>query len=263
MSSSGNPQDLSVQECLEAFHLKDFIMEPSVIEFLNTYVLKGGTPEDAIQNLSSSYVALAQMVNLLADWMVHLGITPLEIQNLIENHFYSLVIKHFDPKKADKIFNTEGKVPDWLGGLVENNKWRKMIYDLAEEYPDCLMLNLTVKLIAESGFQGEITGVATASQQLEVFSGVLNTTIGNVVSDVGVNFVKNINELSSIVKYAEHSFLYSVVLLSYLAESPYGGSIAERIKQEVFKSTVGTQNSMDITALNFLVNKVRGEQFFS
>ena len=246
---------MSVDECLEAFRRTDFIMEPSVINFLSTFIEKGGTPEVAIRELSNSYVSLAQMVNLLADWMVQLGLAPTKIQDLIEDHYYNLVIKHFDPKKADKIFNIEGKVPDWLGGLVENQKWRKMIYQLAEDYPDCLMLTFTVKLIAESGFQGEITGVATASQQLEVFSGVLNTEIMNIVTEKSTAVQEHINELCSMVKYGEHSFLYSILLLSYLAESPYGGSMAHRIKQEIIKSSSGNESLMDIVSINFAVFK--------
>ncbi|XP_063714271.1 negative elongation factor D-like [Symsagittifera roscoffensis] len=248
---------MSLDDCLEAFRKTDCIMEPSVIQFLTRYIEKGGTPEIAIKELSKSYLSLAQMVNLLADWMVQLGLEPAKIQDLIENHYYNLVIKYFDPKKADKIFNVEGKIPDWLGGLVENQKWRKLIYQLAEEYPDCLMLTFTVKLIAESGFQGEITGVATASQQLEVFAGVLNTEIMNIVNEKSSAIQHHIKELCSMVNYGEHSFLFSIILLSYLEESPYGGSMAYRIKQEIIKSSSGSENLTDIIAINFAVSKTQ------
>ena len=244
-----------IQSCLKLFRNTDCIMEPQVFDILNSFLSSGGLPETAIAELSSSYVSLAQMVNLLADWMVQLAIPPSKIQNTIENHFYNLVIKYFDPKKADKIFNVEGKVPDWLGGLVENKKWRNIVYELAEDYPDCLMLTFTVKLIAESGFQREITGVATASQQLEVFSGVLNTAISSIANSCTSDPQDHIKELSSIVKYGEHSFLFSHILLSFLAESSYGGAIAERVKQDILLSSAKSQNILDIVVLNFAVTK--------
>lgn len=30
--------------------------------------------------------------------------------------------------------------------MIEHTTWRKLIYKLAEEYPDCLMLNFTIKV---------------------------------------------------------------------------------------------------------------------
>lgn len=61
--------------------------------------------------------------------------------------------------------------------MIEHPTWRSLIYRLAEEYPDCLMLNFTIKLISDAGFQSEITSISTAAQQIEVFSRVLKTAI--------------------------------------------------------------------------------------
>lgn len=61
--------------------------------------------------------------------------------------------------------------------MIDHHTWRSLIYRLAEEYPDCLMLNFTIKLISDAGFQSEITSISTAAQQIEVFSRVLKTAI--------------------------------------------------------------------------------------
>lgn len=61
--------------------------------------------------------------------------------------------------------------------MIDHHTWRSLIYRLAEEYPDCLMLNFTIKLISDAGFQSEITSISTAAQQIEVFSRVLKTSI--------------------------------------------------------------------------------------
>lgn len=133
--------------------------------------------------------------------------------------------------------------------MIEHPTWRSLIYRLAEEYPDCLMLNFTIKvffwlyslnraiftnrwfkisnltasdlsgflddwlpepialkveqfffffnsekqnsadltffwfqLISDAGFQGEITSISTAAQQIEVFSRVLKTAISGFLT---------------------------------------------------------------------------------
>ena len=30
--------------------------------------------------------------------------------------------------------------------MIEHTTWRSLVYKLAEEYPDCLMLNFTIKV---------------------------------------------------------------------------------------------------------------------
>lgn len=120
---------------------------------------------------------------------------------MVENHLKEMILKTFDPKKADTIFTEEGETPAWLTELIEHPTWRSLIYRLAEEYPDCLMLNFTIKvsthekincntnkdmflqLISDAGFQGEITSISTAAQQLEVFSRVLKTSIASFLTN--------------------------------------------------------------------------------
>lgn len=69
-----------------------------------------------------------------------------DVQAMVENHLKEMILKNFDPKKADTIFTEEGETPAWLTELIEHPTWRSLIYKLAEEYPDCLMLNFTIKV---------------------------------------------------------------------------------------------------------------------
>lgn len=41
---------------------------------------------------------------------VFAGVEPAQVQERVENHLKSLLIKHFDPQKADSIFTVEGEV---------------------------------------------------------------------------------------------------------------------------------------------------------
>ena len=53
----------------------------------------------------------------------------------VENHLHDMILKTFDPKKADAIFAEEGETPSWLAELIEYPTWRSLIYRLAEDYP--------------------------------------------------------------------------------------------------------------------------------
>lgn len=100
---------------------------------------------------------------------------------MVESSLQDMILKTFDPKKADTIFSEEGETPSWLTEMIEHPTWRALIYRLANEYPDCLMLNFTIKLISDAGFQGEITSISTAAQQIEVFSRILKTSVCKIL----------------------------------------------------------------------------------
>uniref|UniRef100_A0A480V5X7 Negative elongation factor C/D-like n=1 Tax=Sus scrofa TaxID=9823 RepID=A0A480V5X7_PIG len=184
------------QECLHKFSTRDYIMEPSIFNTLKRYFQAGGSPENVIQLLSENYTAVAQTVNLLAEWLIQTGVEPVQVQETVENHLKSLLIKHFDPRKADSIFTEEGETPAWLEQMIAHTTWRDLFYKLAEAHPDCLMLNFTVKLISDAGYQGEITSVSTACQQLEVFSRVLRTSLATILDGGEENLEKHLPEFA-------------------------------------------------------------------
>lgn len=159
------------------------------------YFQAGGTPEQVINRLSQNYTAVAQMANLLAEWLIMAGVKVTDVQAMVENHLKDMILKTFDPKKADTIFTEEGETPDWLTQMIKHHTWRSLIYRLAEEYPDCLMLNFTIKLISDAGYQSEITSISTAAQQIEVFSRVLKTSIAKFLTNAD-DRQKTIQELA-------------------------------------------------------------------
>lgn len=63
-----------------------------------------------IELLSQNYIATAQMANMLAEWLISAGVSVPSVQAMVENHLKDMVLKTFDPKKADTIFSEEGEV---------------------------------------------------------------------------------------------------------------------------------------------------------
>ena len=74
------------------------------------------------------------------------------------------------------------QVPSWLEEMIQFPTWRELFYQLAEQYPDCLMLKFTIKLVSDAGFQNEITSASTAQHQPEVFSGLVKSALLQIAS---------------------------------------------------------------------------------
>lgn len=210
------------------------------------YFQAGGTPELVINKLSENYSATAQMANLLADWLVVAGIDVKEVQAMVENHLKELILKSFDPKKADTIFTEEGETPSWLTDMIEHKTWRDLIYRLAEEYPDCLMLNFTIKLISDAGYQSEITSISTAAQQLEVFSRVLKTSINKILTCTD-DWQSSIEELAKMVCHGQHTYVYSQILIHVLSQETKGGANMKRLSQEIQQYAL--RNGLNVTPI--------------
>lgn len=240
------------QECVDLFSSKDYIMEPGVFSTLKRFLQAGGSPEKVVEMLSDNYTAVAQTVNLLAEWLIQAGVDIKIVQEMVENHLKSMIMKHFDPKKADSIFTDEGETPSWLAEMIEFPTWRELFYKLAEEYPDCLMLNFTVKLISDAGYQGEITSVSTACHQIEVFSRVLRTSITGMLEGGEEIITKNLPEFTKMVCHGEHTYLYSQVLMHILAQETKGGSNIRRLCQELQKSAQARE--MDVTPITLALS---------
>lgn len=48
----------------------DYIMEPGVTQTVKTYIRHGGKPSEVVALLTDNYEAMAQHVNLLAEWLI-------------------------------------------------------------------------------------------------------------------------------------------------------------------------------------------------
>ena len=57
-----------------------------------------------------------------------------------------------------------------------------------------IIIVCNLQLISDAGFQGEITSISTASQQLEVFSRILKTSINNFLERGEENLDSNLQE---------------------------------------------------------------------
>ena len=61
------------------------------------------------------------MANLLAEWLILAGVCVTDVQAMVENHLKDMILRTFDPKKADTIFTEEGEVSVALNPPVSSS----------------------------------------------------------------------------------------------------------------------------------------------
>ncbi|KAK4293552.1 hypothetical protein Pmani_017691 [Petrolisthes manimaculis] len=250
-----SPADVQ-SNCLRQFSSTDFIMEPGIFSTLKRYFQAGGNPEQVIEMLSENYQAVAQMANLMAEWLILAGASINDVQAMVENHLKQMILKTFDPKKADTIFTEEGDAPAWLTELIEHSTWRSVVYQLAEEFPECLMLNFTIKLISDAGFQGEITSISTAAQQIEVFSRILKTSTCNFLQSPEDTRHRAVVEFAKMVCHGQHTYIYAQVMLQILSQETKGGNNIRRLQQEITKYAIN--KCLNVTPIQLALNGAMG-----
>ncbi|XP_020892734.1 negative elongation factor C/D [Exaiptasia diaphana] len=114
------------------------------------------------------------------------------------------------------------------------------------------MLNFTIKLISDAGYQGEITSVSTACHQIEVFSRVLKTSVTGFLEEGEVMMDTNLPEFAKMVNHGQHTYLYAQCLLASICQDSLRGVQLKRIGQEVQKKAV--ESGRDVTQITLCLN---------
>lgn len=86
------------------------------------------------------------MCNLICEWLNL--IEENDQKNFIEEEIKTFILKVFDAKKADSIFASQnyGTAPVWLESMISSPYWRSLIYELAETYKNCLVLDYAIQV---------------------------------------------------------------------------------------------------------------------
>lgn len=244
--------EIKQQECITVFSTKDAILEPGISKTFERFLDLGGNADEGIQALSTSFVGLPQMINVLLEWLHTAGYRKREIQSMVEEHVKLLVLRHFDPKKADLIFTEEGSTPSWLEEMIGYPTWRKLFYQLVEQYPDCLMLKFAMKLISDAGYQSEITSASTASHQPEVFSGLLRNALMQVTAARPAELQDSLRELSQLVCHSQHTYFYSQTVLQLLEGGEGLADFRRWLSQEIQRAAHSRRHEVTNMSLHFM-----------
>jgi negative elongation factor C/D len=169
----------------------------------------------------------------MAEWLILSGMTPEEVQELVEDHLQQQLLKHFDISKADEIVSNVSQIPSWLRKMFEYKKWRQLFYKLIEEHPESVFLKFAIKLITDAGYQGEITNLTTAASQLPVFARVIKTSLEMLLSSSDEDIQEKLPKFCEMVNHTEHTYLFTQSLLAEIQEKSLKSYLVTRISQEV------------------------------
>ena len=106
------------------------------------------------------------------------------------------------------------QTPSWLEDMIQYSTWRELFYQLADQYPDCLMLKFTIKLISDAGYQGEITSASTAAHQPEVFSGLVRNSLVDISASPLTDIKRRLKDFTHLACVSQQTYFYSQVWMS-------------------------------------------------
>ncbi|KAK3254348.1 hypothetical protein CYMTET_36436, partial [Cymbomonas tetramitiformis] len=92
----------------------------------------------------------AQMTTLVCSWLEQATAdeSTNESRAFDEVHFVSELVKErFDPQRADVVFSDGASVPTWLQDIIKDKSGRTLLYELAEQHNDCLLLSCAIQSI--------------------------------------------------------------------------------------------------------------------
>ncbi|KAG0072993.1 Negative elongation factor C/D [Linnemannia elongata] len=214
-SSSGS--STTIEAMLQSFQTPDSILERKITDNIAGYIKEGGQPLLLVNALSSSYVGVPEMCNLMSDWAREFDIDSVDVMQEV---LKELLMERFDPESVDKEFKEDQRVflsvtpsqkgqDDWLSMMIRHPFWRSVIYELSEEHQKCAFLNFAIQVtplcldhirdsetrISDAGYQGEIASVATASTFVGVFSGVLLESLDKLREEDDVGLLDKLPDL--------------------------------------------------------------------
>eukprot|EP01117_Protostelium_nocturnum_P012647 TRINITY_DN4655_c0_g1_i3.p2 TRINITY_DN4655_c0_g1~~TRINITY_DN4655_c0_g1_i3.p2 ORF type:complete len:569 (-),score=175.29 TRINITY_DN4655_c0_g1_i3:1490-3196(-) len=240
---SSKPKDktLELRNWLES---ADSVMEPQVLEKMKEFFSFGGQPQVAVSSIVENYRGLAQMSNLLGEWLAFSGMSEEEISKTVGDSVRSHITKIFDPKKADTIFSEGAAPPTWLDQMILQQSARSMIYQLSESHRNCLMLNFCLQKISDRGFETELGSLVSASSYYGVFNRAFREHLLNLCTLDEFSLHQALPEFKKICCSSEQTYLYSQFVINSLYQSSSSLKNLKRLSQELEGEMVGKGSSI-------------------
>jgi len=214
------------------FSREDSVMEFSCVEKMKDFVARYEQPQLVVKLLAENYRGFAQMANLLCNWMQMFGFEEEKLHEIVEDYFRQKLLQHFDPKKADKIFQQASAVPVWLDHMLECPSWRATIYQLAETHKNCLMLNFAIQRISDAGYQAEIASLTTASTYFSVYNKVLERSLESLITMDEIHLQRALPEFKKMCCHSPHTYFYAQNTIQRLIQQTHEIKL-KRLSQEL------------------------------
>eukprot|EP00731_Ephydatia_muelleri_P026694 Em0018g794a len=136
------------------------------------------------------------------------------IQKTCQVYFYERDTANISERKYKR-----SQMPPWLEDMISFPSWRDLFHQLAKQYPDCLMLKFTIKLIADTGYQGHPSSTtSTVSHLPDSFATVFKKTLKQISKCSSSALHEKLAELTQSVCHSQHTYFYLQAMLQSLSQ---------------------------------------------
>jgi len=237
-------------DAVKLLQMPDGVMQPDVLKTLKCFIQNGGEASSACNYLSGSYQGYAPMCNLVAHWLQQSGVSTEEIRHNNEKLIENVVLQRFNAKKADSIIDKAGEVPKWVYTLISTPKWRHLIYKLLTEHKDSLLLNFTIQLISDTGFQEEICHLPSASVYFNVYNRVLTYSLEKMINVSNEEeYNRELPQFITMCTHNQQTYAFSQSVLQCLMQDKRGKKLG-RLSQEIFEAVMDKPIAVQLEILN-------------
>ena len=142
-----------------------------------------------------------------------------------EMHFLEqLVKKRFDPRKADAV---KGR-PAWLEQLLNSDRGRGVLFSLAEQHPNCLLITIAIQHAWQHGHADEVKALGpAASSYFSIFHELLADHFRSLISAGNVESTREVEVAVQNIKNAccqsLATYLFAQMMLADLARGGDAG----------------------------------------
>ena len=130
-------------------------------------------------------------------------------------------------------------MPQWLEKMIQDQEWRKLLYELAEEHKQCLMLSFAIQKISDAGYHEEIGCLTSVSNYFSVFNGVLQVSLTKILNSNLTEFEELLPQFLKLCTTSANTYLYSQsVLLQLMSISMEESLLFNPTLDSNFKQTI-------------------------
>jgi hypothetical protein len=187
--------ELRVAAATQSLNAPDAIMEPHVLDAINTFLSEKGNEAapEMILALANHYVGYAEKCNLVSGWLRETdGDADADAADaadedggaavaVAEDQLSAMVREHFERDKVDALL-TRDTIPRWLTQMMKHRGWRSLLIELYGRHKDSALLKYCIRELSNDGHHREIAAVVPAliADEFTVFDGALVDTIDRI-----------------------------------------------------------------------------------
>ncbi|PHZ10186.1 uncharacterized protein RHIMIDRAFT_293591 [Rhizopus microsporus ATCC 52813] len=220
------------EEHQKALSQTDAILEQNIYnDGILEYINHGGSPLEAVNLLSESYLGIPSMCNVTAASVDSVG---LDSGSILRRAIRQQLKERFDPKRCDDFFmRDESHITfAWLDVLIQDSHWRQTMYELLEKYPSCAFLNFAILRMSETGYKQEVARLRTASTFVKVYDLIFEDILKEMMTKDDVDIEGIDHDLKKVCCGRQETYIYTQLLIKRLQDE-FGKFSFTRLKRDL------------------------------